>query len=53
VKVAVFLRDMGDFSAMNEVYQTYFPVSPPARSCIAVKDLPGNSILEIEVIAIK
>jgi 2-iminobutanoate/2-iminopropanoate deaminase len=44
---------MGDFNAMNEVYKTYFPANPPARTCIAVKDIPGNSPVEIEVVAIK
>lgn len=53
VKATVYLRDMGDFNAMNEVYKTFFPSNPPARTCIAVKDIPGNSPVEIEVIAIK
>ncbi len=53
VKATVYLRDMGDFNAMNEVYKTYFPANPPARTCIAVKDIPGNSPVEIEVVAIK
>lgn len=53
VKATVFLRDMADFNSMNEVYRTFFPESPPARSCIAVKEVPGNFPLEIEVIAIK
>jgi 2-iminobutanoate/2-iminopropanoate deaminase len=53
VKATVYLRDMGDFNAMNEVYKTYFPDKPPARTCIAVKDIPGNSPVEIEVVAIK
>jgi len=53
VKVTIFLRDMADFSAMNEVYRTFFPVNPPARSCIAVREVPGNYPVEIEVIAIK
>jgi len=53
VKSTVYLRDMGDFNAMNEVYKTYFPDKPPARTCIAVKDIPGNSPVEIEVVAIK
>lgn len=53
VKATVFLRDMADFSAMNEVYRTFFPGNPPARSCIAVREVPGNYPVEIEVIAIK
>ena len=53
VKVNVYLRDMADFSAMNEVYTTYFPKDPPARTCIAVKQLPFDIPVEIEAIAIK
>jgi 2-iminobutanoate/2-iminopropanoate deaminase len=53
VKATVFLRDMADFNSINEVYRTFFPESPPARSCVAVKEIPGNFPLEIEVIAIK
>ncbi|MEW6187932.1 MAG: RidA family protein [Thermodesulfobacteriota bacterium] len=53
VKATVFLKDMKDFQAMNEVYKTFFPADPPVRTCIAVKDIPGDSPLEIEVIAVK
>ena len=53
VKATVYLRDMADFNVMNEVYKTFFPVNPPARTCIAVKGIPGNSIVEIEVLALK
>jgi len=53
VKATVFLRDMADFSDMNDVYRTFFPKNPPARSCVAVRELPGNFPIEIEVIAIK
>ena len=53
VKATVFLRDMADFNGMNEVYKTFFPKNPPARSCVAVKEVPGNFPVEIEVIAIK
>lgn len=53
VKVTVFLRDMEDFGAMNEVYGTFFPEQRPARSCVAVKQLPGNFPIEIEVVAAK
>jgi 2-iminobutanoate/2-iminopropanoate deaminase len=53
VKATVFLRDMADFKSMNEVYVTFFPEEPPARSCVAVKEVPGNFPVEIEVIAIK
>jgi len=53
VKVTVFLRDMNDFGAMNEVYAAYFPENRPARSCVAVKELPGNFPVEIELVALK
>ncbi len=53
VKATVYLREMADFAAMNEVYKTFFPVNPPARTCIAVKGIPGNAPVEIEVIALK
>jgi 2-iminobutanoate/2-iminopropanoate deaminase len=53
VKTTVFLRDMGDFNTMNESYRKFFPEHPPARSCVAVKQVPGNFPIEIEVIAIK
>ena len=53
VKAAVFLRDTADFNGMNEVYRTFFPENPPARSCVAVREVPGNFPVEIEVIAIK
>lgn len=50
VKTMCFLADMGDFAAFNEVYAKYF-TSKPARSCVAVKDLPKGVLCEIEVIA--
>jgi 2-iminobutanoate/2-iminopropanoate deaminase len=53
VKANVYLRDMADFSLMNEVYATYFPDMQPARTCIAAKQLPANIPVEIEVIATK
>ncbi|MBM3142602.1 MAG: RidA family protein [Chloroflexi bacterium] len=53
VKTTVFLRDIADFSGMNEVYKAFFSENPPARSCVAVREIPGNFPLEIEVIAIK
>lgn len=53
VKATVFLRDMADFSTMNEVYSKFWPENPPARTCVAVKEIPGNFPLEIEVVAIK
>lgn len=51
LKCTVFLTDIANFSAMNEVYHTFFPTNPPARSTIAVKDLPGESPVEIECFA--
>ena len=51
LKCTVFLTDIGDFAAMNEVYHSYFPANPPARTTIAAKDLPGASPVEIECIA--
>jgi len=51
VKTTVFLVDMGDFAAVNEVYKTFFGESFPARSCVAVKELPKGAKVEIEVVA--
>jgi len=51
VKVVVFLKDMNDFSKMNEVYESFFKENPPARSCIEVASLPKNVTIEIEAIA--
>ena len=50
VKTTCFLSDMGDFAAFNEVYGRYF-VGKPARSCVAVKALPKNVLVEVEAIA--
>jgi 2-iminobutanoate/2-iminopropanoate deaminase len=52
VKVTIFLKDMGNFSQVNEVYGTYFPSSPPARSTVEVARLPRDVEIEIEAIAI-
>lgn len=52
IKTTVFLRDMNDFVAMNEVYATYFPENPPARAAVQVARLPKDAIVEIEAIAI-
>ncbi|MCB2292538.1 RidA family protein [Clostridium algoriphilum] len=52
VKTLVFLKDMNDFAAMNEVYSQYFSTNPPARSCIQAGKLPKDAIVEIEVTAI-
>lgn len=53
VKTTVFLADMNDFAAMNEVYAEFFEAPFPARSAIAVKTLPKNALVEIECIAEK
>lgn len=53
VKTTVFLSDMNDFAAMNEVYATFFKEPYPARSAVAVKTLPKNALVEIECIAAK
>lgn len=53
VKTTVFLADIGDFAAVNEVYASYFPAPEPARSCFAVAALPKAAKVEIEVIAVK
>lgn len=50
VKTTCFLADMGDFAAFNDIYGKYF-TSLPARSCVAVKTLPKNVLVEVEVIA--
>jgi len=52
VKVTIFLKDIGNFNQVNEVYATYFPSSPPARSTVEVSKLPRNTEIEIEVVAI-
>lgn len=52
LKVTIFLKDLADFVAMNEVYTTYFPSNPPARSCVQVAKLPKDAVIEIEAIAI-
>lgn len=51
IKTTVFLADMNDFSAMNEVYESYFKSNKPARSTICVKELPKKALVEIECIA--
>ena len=51
LKTTCFLADMGDFAAFNEVYARYF-TEKPARSCVAVKELPKGVLCEVEVIAV-
>lgn len=50
IKTTCFIYDMADFAAFNKVYEKWF-VSKPARSCVAVKELPKGVLVEIEVIA--
>jgi 2-iminobutanoate/2-iminopropanoate deaminase len=51
VKTTVFLKEMNDFAAMNEVYARYFGAAPPARSTVQAARLPKDALVEIEVIA--
>jgi 2-iminobutanoate/2-iminopropanoate deaminase len=52
VRSTVFLKNMGDFGAMNEVYGKYFSAAPPARSTVEVARLPKDVLVEIDVIAL-
>ncbi|SFB29574.1 2-iminobutanoate/2-iminopropanoate deaminase [Clostridium frigidicarnis] len=52
VKTTVFVKDLEDFVALNEVYATYFSVNPPSRSCFQVAKLPMDALIEIEAVAI-
>ena len=52
VKATVFLKDMGDFAAMNEVYSEFLNHAKPARSTVAVADLPRGALVEIDLVAI-
>jgi 2-iminobutanoate/2-iminopropanoate deaminase len=51
INTTVFLKDMNDFSGMNEIYARYFTAAPPARSTVQVSRLPKDALVEIEVIA--
>ncbi len=53
VKTTVYLADMNDFAAMNEVYARFFPAPPPARSTVQAARLPRDARVEIDVIAVK
>lgn len=53
VKTTVFLQDIGDFAAMNEVYGRFFPAKPPARSAVQVAALPLGAQVEIEAVALR
>lgn len=52
VKVTIFLRDLGDLGAVNEVYSRYFRENPPARTCVQAGRVPLDAGLEVEAIAI-
>ena len=52
VKTVVFLADMDDFAAMNEVYGKFFPEAPPARSTVQAARLPKDARVEIEAVAL-
>lgn len=52
IKTTVFLKDMNDFTVMNEIYSEYFGDSKPARSTVEVARLPKDALIEIEVIAV-
>ena len=53
VKTTVFLSDMANFASMNEVYAEYFSRPFPARSAVAVRELPKGSLVDIEVLVVK
>jgi len=53
VKGTVFITDMDYYTPMNDVYKTYFKSDPPARECVAVKEISGGSLVEISFIAVK
>jgi len=52
VKVTIFLKNIANFNQVNEIYSTYFPTSPPARSTVEVARLPRDVEIEIEAIAL-
>jgi 2-iminobutanoate/2-iminopropanoate deaminase len=52
VKATVFIKDMNDFAAINEVYGEYFTINKPARSTVEVARLPKDALVEIEVVAL-
>ena len=52
IKTTCFLTDMGNFAAFNEVYAKYFPENPPARSTVAIKSLPKDALVEVEIVAV-
>jgi len=52
IKTVVYLKDMADFVAVNEIYSQYFTTKEPARSCVQVAKLPKDAMIEIEIIAL-
>lgn len=52
VKATVFIKDMNEFAAVNEIYGEYFDTHKPARSCVEVARLPKDALIEIEVVAL-
>ncbi|MDO5022700.1 MAG: RidA family protein [Eubacteriales bacterium] len=52
IKAVCFLSDMANFNAFNEVYAEFFKDNKPARSCVAVKDIPKGAMVEVEAIAV-
>ena len=52
VKATVFIKDMNEFAAVNEIYGEYFATHKPARSCVEVARLPKDALIEIEVVAL-
>ena len=53
VKTTVYIKDMGDFATVNEIYSAFFGDHKPARSCVEVARLPKDGLVEIEVVAMK
>jgi len=53
VKTTIYLRNIGDFGAVNEVYGSYFPAEPPARATVEVSRLPKEAEVEIDLVAVK
>lgn len=51
IKITVYLKDMQHFPQMNEIYKKFFPLNPPARSCVGVNELPAGAPIEIDAIA--
>ena len=52
IKTTCYLSDMSNFAAFNEVYGSYFTENPPARSTVAVKSLPKDALVEVEITAV-